>query len=513
MHNLRHVAAAFGLLLSLVAGPSLAQVVAEPYTGVGGKATCEADSNAVKIDKGLSLDGTNAWPVNCANCISHALQVTAVSVVGDVGQPPAKPEWSLRHVLTEIGGSRGPGGALQDFLGTMVVDQTINGFRVAARPDIERDLLNPWQASTNVATFGALVDVLNGNQGAAAADDAWSKAPFKLVSIGYRPDLVRPDFEAGRINAGGEGRLIFQAISGTQFRAMLIIFEYTLPARNTTELVAWTDQYDALRQMPFGPDYNDALLKITKQFTDRNPKYAVPNNITLGQLRTNELLNFNGVNAEQWELREFRISHAGRLEPAAVQMNPDITFNEGQGQAALLRYLASDEFTGTFPNTTIPWNFEGKPFLGGASHTLFGFVGNSGPVNTWLKGVPGLAASERERFASTTCNGCHGGDAPRGVAFPGKESVLIPQGFFLTGFTHVDARGSDNAPGRMTDTILSDFMCQSDLVARAAAFELFRNSPEEIEELLFPIGPVESSLSEEDQVGAAVVVQNLARVH
>lgn len=511
MRNLRYVAATLGLLLPLLAAPGLAQGAPEDYTGVGGKATCLADSNAVKIDKGLSLDGTGGWPTDCVNCISHALQVTAVSVVGDVGQPPAKPEWSLRHALTEIGGSRGPGTALHDFLGTMLVEQSINGFGVAPRPDIQTVLLDPWQAAAGVATFEALVDVLDGKQGVPAADAAWNAAPFKLVSIGYRPDLVRTDFEGERINAGGEGRLIFQAITGTEFEAMLIIFEYTLPARNTTELVDWTRKYDALRQMPFGPAYNDALATITRQFTDRNPKYAVPNNITLGQLRTNELIRFNGANAEQWELREFRISHAGRLEPSAVQMNPGINFNDDPDRAALLRYLASPEFTGTFPNTSVPWNFEGRPFLAGASHTLFPFVANSGPVDTWLKGIGGISESERQRFASTTCNGCHGGDAPRGVAFPGKEAILNPDGFFLTGFTHVDARGT--APGRVTDTILSDFMCQSDLVARTAAFELFRNSPEAIEELLFPVGPVESSLSEEDQVGAAVVVQNLARVH
>src|SRR5690606_16900009 len=148
----------------------------------------------------------------------------------------------LRHALTEIGGSRGPGSALQDFLGSMVVDGTINSFPVAARPDIRSVLLEPWQQKAGVSSLEALADVLNGAQGAQAADAAWDAAPFKLVSIGYRPDLVRPDFEARRINAGGEGRLIFQAITD-EFQPMLIIFEYTLPARNETELVAWTSQY------------------------------------------------------------------------------------------------------------------------------------------------------------------------------------------------------------------------------------------------------------------------------
>ncbi len=503
MRILQYAAAAFGLLLPMLAAPGLAQgLEAQPYTGVGGKATCLADSNAVKIDRGQSLDGTGDWPTHCVNCISHALQVTATSVVGDVGQPPAKPEWSLRHVLTEIGGSRGPGSALQDFLGTMVVDGAINSFPVAARPDIRSVLLDPWQQKAGVTSLEALADVLNGGQGAQAADAAWAAAPFKLVSIGYRPDLVRPDFEARRINAGGEGRLIFQAITD-EFQPMLIIFEYTLPARNETELVAWTRQYDALRQMPFGPAYNDALAAITRQFTDRNPAYAVPNNVTLGQLRTNELLVLN----RDWELREFRISHNGRLEPAAVQMNPDLRFNSAPDMATLLAYLASPEFSGSFPNTTIPWTFAGRPFLAGSSITPVSFIG----ADTWLAGQTGI---DRERFASTTCNGCHGGDAPRGVAFPGKEAVLNPDGVFQTGFTHVDARG--RTFGRPNDTILSDFMCQSDLVARAAAFELFRNDPQAIANLLFGSGPdaaFGSAQTEENRAAASVVARNLARVH
>jgi hypothetical protein len=505
MRNLRYVAATLSLLSAMLGANSLAQSALEtvPYTGVDGKPTCLADSNAVKIDRGQSLDGTGDWPMDCINCISHALQVTDISVVGDTGKPPAMPEWTLRHVLTEIGNWRGPGTALNDFLGTMLVEQTINGFEVEPRPDIQTVLLDPWQAAAGVSSFDALVDVLDGDQGASAADAAWSAAPFKLVTIGYRPDLVRADFEASRINAGGEGRLIFQAVGSDGFEAMLLIFEYTLPARNEAELVKWTQQYDELRQLPFGPAYNDALAAITRQFTDRNPAYAVPNNVTLGQLRTNELLVVN----RDWELREFRISHAGKLEPAAVQMNPDLRFNSSPDLKTLLSYLASPEFTGTFPNTTIPWTFAGRPFLAGSSITPVSFIGS----DTWLSGQPGI---DRERFASTTCNGCHGGDAPRGVAFPGKEAVLNPDGAFQTGFTHVDARG--RAFGRPNDTILSDFMCQSDLVARVAAFEAFRGSPASIANLLFGIGPVEAfgaAVSEDRKAGAAVVARNLARVH
>ena len=42
----------------------------------------------------------------------------------------------------------------------------------------------------------------------------------------------------------------------------------------------------------------------------------------------------------------------------------------------------------------------------------------------------------------------------------------MPHGYFLTGFTHVDARA--DRPGHQGGSIMSEFMCESDLLARAA---------------------------------------------
>ncbi|MBY5775065.1 hypothetical protein HFN63_34285 [Rhizobium leguminosarum] len=185
-------------------------------------------------------------------------------------------------------------------------------------------------------------------------------APYNLAAIGYRPDLVRLNLEENRITSGGEARFVFQAISQCIFQAQTLIFEYTLRAANVTEVKEWTKDYDALRKLPFGPTFNDELLKITKKFTDRNVKYPVPNNVTLGQLRTNELFR---PGTFQWELREFHISQRGQLEPSTVQMNPDLMFNTPPEDQTLRDYLNSSEFNGSFPHTTIPWTFAGKPFL------------------------------------------------------------------------------------------------------------------------------------------------------
>jgi hypothetical protein len=477
-----------------------------PYVGVKGQPACPVDSNADKINRAMPLDQDtpNVWPVECANCISHALQIMDPQVVGDVLadgtlEGPGKPEWNLRHLLEQIGGSRGGGSALGDVLNSMTVQQTINSFEVKPRPDLKTFVIDPWAKAAGAADFADLILRLDGNVGASPAEKednakrAWSAAPYKLLAIGYRPDLVRLDFEQNRITSGGEARFVFQNISQGVFQAQTLIFEYKLPAANVTELRNWTKEYDALRKLSFGPAFNAKLLEITKKFTDRNVEYPVPNNVTLGQLRTNELFRA-GVGFD-WELREFHISQRGLLEPSTVQMNPDLQFNTEPEDQTLKDYLSSDEFKKSFPHTTIPWNFAKKRFLAGSAinpvafiNTKFSPGGNIQPVpadkvDTWLPNLPDK--DKRHRFAASTCNGCHGGDAPRTTVFAGKEAVLIPGGFFLTGFTHIDGRGG--RIGHPGTAIMSDFMCSSDLVARASAFEFFLKAPDPFFASLFQV--------------------------
>jgi hypothetical protein len=479
------------------------------YIGVNGLPACPAGSNADKINKGEDLGDITIerstfdvkWP-NCPKCISHALMITNPSVVD-----AAVTEWSLRHLLDEIAGAAGPGDAIQTVIGSMRVDQVIHSFDVPMRPDVEKIIVQPWIAAAGVTSFSGLVDRLNGKDGTAGANAAWDAAPFRLLSIGYRPDLLNGNFAEKRVLSGGEGRFIFQAVGQNgQFIPMLLIFEYELPATLPEEAIAWAEKFHKLTTRDFGEAYNAALREVTMGFTNRNVKFSRPNNNMLSQLRTNELAG-PPTGPDQWELREFRITHAGRLEPATVQMNPDLTYNSDPGlKAALVDYILGPEFIGSFPQTTIPWSHHGAPFLAGSSITPAGFVFGPPPstpgerpprVDTWLageveaapegedyaaeipaEGSPVLTEAIRHRFASTTCNGCHGGDAIRSVGLSDKigeeaevenraiASKLVPHDYFLTGFTHVDARA--DRPGHQGGSIMSEFMCESDLVARAA---------------------------------------------
>ncbi|XNO40696.1 hypothetical protein ACL2DZ_00655 (plasmid) [Sinorhizobium meliloti] len=468
-----------------------------PYIGVKGQPACLVDSNADKINRALPLDKAepNVWPVACERCISHALQIMDPKVVGDILSDgslgaPAKNEWSLRYLLTQIGGPRGGGSALGDVLESMRIEQSINTFPVGRRPDLETFIIDPWVNAAGALDFRDLVRRLDGKVGVSDderkdnSDNAWKASPYKLVAIGYRPDLVRLNLEENRITSGGESRFVFQAVSQGVFRAQTLIFEYSLPAANVAELKNWTLDYDSLRSEDLGSaDFNNKLLAITKKFTDRNVKFPVPNNVNLGQLRTNELFR---PGTFQWELREFHISQRGMLEPSTVQMNPDLMFNTAPENQTLIDYLDSPDFQGSFPNTTIPWTFNGKAFLAGSAITPASFINTrflpgaaiqpvaEDKIDTWL---PTFTDKERRhRFAASTCNGCHGGDAPRTTVFTGKEALLVPLGFFLTGFTHIDGRGG--RIGHVGTAIMSDFMCSSDLVARASAFELFRDAQE-----------------------------------
>lgn len=493
-------------------------VASAAYIGVDGQPACPVGSNADRINKGedlgdITFEGKTfdvKWP-SCPKCISHALMITDPSVVD---APVA--EWSLEHLLTHISGAAGPGDAINTVIGSMRVDQVIHGFDVSMRPDVEKVIVQPWVIDAGVTSFSALINRLNGKDGANAAKKAWDAAPFRLISIGYRPDLLGGNFAEKRVTSGGEGRFIFQAVNpkpenpDDKYVPMLLIFEYELRATLPDEAIRWATDFNELTTKDFGADFNAALRDITMRFTDRDVEYARPNNNMLSQLRTNELAG-PPTGPDQWELREFRITHAGRLEPATVQMNPDLSYNsDANRKVELIKYILGPEFIGKFPQTTIPWINGSAPFLAGSSITPGSFVFGPQPasappnpgerparVDTWLAGevpeapkgedyaaeispenAPVLTEAIRHRFASTTCNGCHGGDAIRSVTLSDKTgeeaeienraiaSKLVSHGYFLTGFTHVDARV--DRPGHQGGSIMSEFMCESDLVARAA---------------------------------------------
>jgi hypothetical protein len=173
-------------------------------------------------------------------------------------------------------------------------------------------------------------------------------------------------------------------------------------------------------------DYNAALQVITDRFSGRGARPDHPNGNAINAVRTNEI-DFGGNGL--WQLREFGLSaDTGRLVPATIKLTPDLGFNNS---STLASFINANQATILTETHTVPEQFEGSPFLGGAVLNDF--------ITQW--NAPGINNLEaRFHFAVNTCNGCHSTEtgtfflqiSPR---FPGNEASLSG---FLTGTSVFD---------------------------------------------------------------------------
>ncbi|MHC4392515.1 MAG: hypothetical protein ACYS22_14540 [Planctomycetota bacterium] len=322
-------------------------------------------------------------PVPTSPTLSRTASTTVVAT--------AAPAWSFGRIMQSLAGGNDVSDFCMNWLTSWEQPQLINGFNVAARPQIRNRIIDPWlQKSGNTGRLDM------------------RHAPFRLLAIVNRIDL-RANTLYGSGNAG-EGRFVFGALdaNGNQL-AFTVIFEFKLPARDFGEVKDWARRWHALGSIPFGPDYNAALQAITDDFSG-------PNHVRLGQLRTNEV-----ALAGPWELREFIIGRSGQLQPTTVKNNPDASFNQSTEMADMINQNAAAIIAGRF---AVPANLNG-----GAS-----------PVNmTW--NAPNISNLDaRHAFAVNTCNGCHGSESGTGFTHVktrnlGSEARLSG---FLTGTTVSD---------------------------------------------------------------------------
>jgi hypothetical protein len=195
----------------------------------------------------------------------------------------------------------------------------------------------------------------------------------------------------------GEGRFVFAfdltPAPGAPPPQATIIFEYKLPARRDGDVIAWAQAFHALGGLAFGESYNLMLQAITENFVRRGARPGFPNGSAINAVRTNEIpFGDNGI----WELREFHLSAAsGRLEPAALELTPDLGFNNS---STLASYINANQAQIIAETHTVPEVFAGQPFKAGA-------VFNN--LDTWF--APDVDTEARHHFAINTCNGCHSG--------------------------------------------------------------------------------------------------------
>ena len=352
--------------------------------------------------------------------VKRELWITNVSVVDDP-RARANGPWSFGGLMMAMAPT--PAAAPQftkDWLATFRSTAPVNTFPMDDRKKLDKAILKGWMKRDGATDFAAWTPNL-------------ANAPFRLLGIVYRPDLVRFD-SGGNIASAGEGRLVFEALSGppedpkSKSLRFTVIFEYGLVGTSDAEVKAWADQFHALGSVPFGPGYNTALQQITDKFSGRGGNPSKPNANSLNQLRTNEL-----ALGKVWQLREFHLAASG-LTPVTVNQTPDLTAD----QTALSNWLNANAADVKAQKHRLPPSDGGKPLLTGRAD-----VKKNNPAFKWSK-MSIADEDTRHFFSLNTCNGCHNGETGNQrhiFSFPfrhvssrkiGKEAKLSG---FLTGAT------------------------------------------------------------------------------
>lgn len=365
------------------------------------------------------LTYTLQQPTGCFVNREEELMITSTSVVddpvrtvpasqqggGDAGAAPSASAgvWTFGQIMRSLAPSpdQAPAMVLQLFQ-TWLSDQSINGFTVAARPNMQSVLLDPWPKT-------------------ATGDLDLDQAPLVLQAIVNRMDVRGPSVT----NAGlaGEGRFVFGVNTPQAFQSFTVIVEYQLPAQSAQDVFTWANRWHALSSHPFpSEEYNAALEQITRAFAGPGVAPGQVNGSALAQLRTNEI-----ATSTQWELRSFSLSAAtGFFQEIPVDQTPDLGFN---GTSTLTTFVDDNAAAIDSELYSVPLSIGTTPFLGGSVFN---------PLVEW--NAPGIDPEARFHLSLNTCNGCHGPETnttflqitPR---FPGAEATLSP---FLTGTTVFD---------------------------------------------------------------------------
>jgi hypothetical protein len=383
------------------------------------------------------------------------LLITDTSVVGDpvrtfdpctgAGTPLGK--WTFGYLMTQMAGNNDPSDFVMNWLQTWLSDQTVNGFTVQQRTQMQNQILNNWPKLPD-----GRLDV--------------SRSPMKLLAIVNRIDLAS-NMGYGK-GGGAEGRFVFTPTFPPPFACTSsnfdIILEYGVPVHDCMGIRSWARQWLNLQNFTLGsPPYNAALEAITEQFAAAKADPARPNGSALDQLRTDEIqLN------QAWELREFQIGADGQLHEVTVKQTPDkATYNQGGPQAADLATWINNNSAAIKAGTyTVTPNL---PFPPG-DHFLGGEVTNS--LDPW--NAPGIVDNEsRHDFSKGTCNGCHGAETRTGFihVFPNPSGGEA----FLSGFLIGDGMGG---PFIVTDPV--DHVTQyqfHDLLLRAQILQADASDP------------------------------------
>lgn len=345
--------------------------------------TFQVETGGASAPIAVNTEYIVAEPAECHVKPKRELLIRDLSVVDDpvrtqFGGPAGDPRvgaWSFERLMQRLSPTDAQGPAVTEaVLRSFLSEQTVNGFKIAPRTQMDPLVLQNWPRSED----GNLV---------------LARAPLRLLAIANRLDIK--DLSHGK---AGEGRFMYGVLDRDgQPMLFTVIFEYLLPAQDEAGFRAWADRFHALGALPFPSEqYNEALQAITDAFTARGALPGAPNGSALLNFRTNEIAL---ALDNQWELREFHLSaETGLLTPGTLFLTPDRSFNFSP---ALARFINENEASILAETHQVPDMFLGAPFSAAA-------VFNN--VDAW--DAPGAVNPEaRHKFSLNTCSGCHGAES------------------------------------------------------------------------------------------------------
>lgn len=394
--------------------------------------TIDFDVTALDNFKAVSISGVESTQIRTRldSLQANSIFITDLKVVEDPGRtwnPCAQTgnvdgAWTFKTLMKQLA-SKDPqhiasDSVVSDFvkswLNTWKTTRTINEDVVPARTLVTDKILKPWldKSKKNGSPQGQL---------------NMKFAPFKLTAILNRFDL-RNIF--ANIPAG-ESRFVFCLVDSgcTKAENFTVIIEYGIPIRNKCDsLQPWAKQWYNLKNFALGSaQYNEALQKITDQFTLCGTNIKRINQSCLNTIRTNDrALSPNPV---QCEFREFVLTKVGKLVQNTVTDALADRYNvqiDNPATERMARWVNNNHIAITDSNLRVPKTFEDSPFLGGKSTILGPTVGDPEKINVYhWDGTKELSpafirnGNTRHTFSLNACSGCHAGETQ-------------------TNFTHVD---------------------------------------------------------------------------
>ncbi|SDF96366.1 choice-of-anchor X domain-containing protein [Chitinophaga filiformis] len=396
----------------------------------------ESNVRNLDFDKGADINPDLFKLIPDPELRERSLMITDLGVIEDPtrtfnpctkkGNP--KGVWTFSYLISQMANTPASGISvntfLQSWLEKWMAAQTINADNVPARTNIFNIVILPWLQASNP---GAIINT--GNWKTFNFD--LSLAPFRLLAIVNRLDLRGNS--GYKISNAGEGRFVFCVLTpNCTLLRFTTILEYGIPKSTCKELHEFAQQWWDLKALvPGTAAYNDALQKITDQFTAAGTSPSKPNGSSLNQLRTNEI-----ALARPWELREFMINKKGIFDEVTVKQEPALKFNRLSGATAadqqILAKYANDSTAAILAQTYQVPEIEaasGVNFLGGKSQM-------PAPVHFWdASNVAGSGFitndTVRHILSINTCSGCHAGEARTSVGNLINDPAGVPHASFL----------------------------------------------------------------------------------